>query len=71
MLRAFALSRSFVIGLSFILRVGMPMFSRLFALMNDQNVEERYIPSAYTTYLMTNYTSVNGNTAPPIRCREE
>ena len=33
----FALSRSFVIGLSFTLRVGMPMFSRLFALMNDQN----------------------------------
>ena len=34
------LSRSFVIGLSFTLRVGMPMFSRLFAsqwfaLMND------------------------------------
>ena len=26
LLRAFALSRSFVIGLSFILRVGMPMF---------------------------------------------
>ena len=37
LLRAFALSRSFVIGLSFTLRVGMPMFSRLFALMNDQN----------------------------------
>ena len=36
-LRAFALSRSFVIGLSFTLRVGMPMFSRLFDLMNDQN----------------------------------
>ena len=36
-LRAFALSRSFVIVLSFTLRVGMPMFSRLFALMNDQN----------------------------------
>ena len=35
--RAFALSRSSVIGLSFTLRVGMPMFSRLFALMNDQN----------------------------------
>ena len=33
----FALPRSFVIGLSFTLRVGMPMFSRLFALMNDQN----------------------------------
>ena len=37
LLRAFALSRSSVIGLSFTLRVGMPMFSRLFALMNDQN----------------------------------
>ena len=37
LLRAFALSRSFVISLSFTLRVGMPMFSRLFALMNDQN----------------------------------
>ena len=37
LLRAFALSRSFVIGLSFTLRVGMPMFSGLFALMNDQN----------------------------------
>ena len=37
LLRAFALSRSFVIGLSSTLRVGMPMFSRLFALMNDQN----------------------------------
>ena len=36
-LRAFALSRSFVIGLSFTLRVGMLMFSRLFALINDQN----------------------------------
>ena len=36
LLRAFALSRSFVIGLSFTRRVGMPMFSRLFALMNDQ-----------------------------------
>ena len=36
-LRTFALSRSFVIGLSFTLRVGMPMFSRLFALMNYQN----------------------------------
>ena len=32
LLRAFALSRSSVIGLS-----SMPMFSRLFALMNDQN----------------------------------
>ena len=31
LLMAFALSRSFVIGLSFTLRVGMPMFSRLFA----------------------------------------
>ena len=30
LLRAFALSRSFVISLSFTLRVGMPMFSRLF-----------------------------------------
>ena len=37
-LRVFALSRSFVIGLSFTLRVGMPMFSRLFALMNDQKL---------------------------------
>ena len=37
LLRAFALSRSSVISLSFTLRVGMPMFSRLFALMNDQN----------------------------------
>ena len=37
LLRAFALSRSFVIGLSFTPRVGMPMFSRLFALKNDQN----------------------------------
>ncbi len=37
LLRAFALSRSFAIDLSFTLRVGMPMFSRLFALMNDQN----------------------------------
>ena len=37
LLRAFALSRSLVIGLSFTLRVGMPMFSRLFALMNNQN----------------------------------
>ena len=37
LLRAFALSRSSVIGLSFTLRVGMPMFSPLFALMNDQN----------------------------------
>ena len=35
--RAFALSRSFVIGLSFTLKVGMPMFSLLFALVNDQN----------------------------------
>ena len=31
------LSRSFVIGLSFTLRVGIPMFSRLFALINDHN----------------------------------
>ena len=37
LLRAFALSRSFVIGLPFTLRVGMPMFSCLFAWMNDQN----------------------------------
>ena len=37
LLRAIALSRSFVIGLSFTLRVRMPMFSRLFALMNGQN----------------------------------
>ena len=37
LLRPFVLSRSFVIGLSFTLRVGMPIFSRLFALMNDQN----------------------------------
>ena len=37
LLRAFALSRSYVIGLSSTLRVGMPMFSRLFALVNDQN----------------------------------
>ena len=37
LLRAFALSRSLVIGLSFTLRVGMPMYSRLFALINDQN----------------------------------
>ena len=37
LLRAFALSPSFVIGLSITVRVGMPMFSRLFALMNDQN----------------------------------
>ena len=33
LLRAFALSRSFVVGLSFTLRVGMPMSSRLFALI--------------------------------------
>ena len=38
LLRAFALSRSFVIGLSFTLRVGMPMFSRLFALMKTRIV---------------------------------
>ena len=37
LLRAFALSRSFVIGLSSTLRVGMPMCSRLFALTNNQN----------------------------------
>ena len=37
LLRALALSRSFVIGLSCTLRVEMLMFSRLFALMNDQN----------------------------------
>ena len=36
LLRAFTLSRSFVIVLLSTLRVGMPMFSRLFALMNDQ-----------------------------------
>ena len=35
LLRAFALSRSFIIGWSFIRSVGMPMFSRLFALIND------------------------------------
>ena len=36
--RAFALSRSFIIGWSFTRSVGMPMFSRLsFALINDQN----------------------------------
>ena len=34
---AFALSRPFVIGLSFTLRVGMPKCSRLFALMNDRS----------------------------------
>ena len=37
LLRAFALSRSSVIGLSFTIRFLMPMFSRLFVLMNDQN----------------------------------
>ena len=37
LLRAFALSRSFEIVLSFTLRVGMSMCSRLFALMNDQD----------------------------------
>ena len=37
LLMAFALSRSFVIGVSFTLRVGTPMFARLLALMNDQN----------------------------------
>ena len=37
LLWAFALSRSFVIGLSVTLRFVMPMFSRLFALMNDHN----------------------------------
>ena len=37
LLGAFALSWSFVIGLSFTLSVGMPMLSRLFALMNDQD----------------------------------
>ena len=37
LLRTFALSRSFVIGLSFTLRAGMPKLSRLFALMNDHN----------------------------------
>ena len=35
--RAFALSRSFIIGWLFTQSVGMPMFPRLFALMNDQN----------------------------------
>ena len=35
--RAFALFRSLIIGWSFIRSVGMPMFSRLFALINDQN----------------------------------
>ena len=34
---AFALSRSLIIGWSFTRSVGMPMFSRLFALINDQN----------------------------------
>ena len=37
LLRAFALSLSFVIGLSFTLRVGMPMLSCLFDMTNDQN----------------------------------
>ena len=37
LLRAFALSRSFVISLSFTLRVGMPMFSRLFASIQQAN----------------------------------
>ena len=37
MFRAFALSRSLIIGWSFTRSVGMPMFSRLFALINDQN----------------------------------
>ena len=36
--RAFALSRSLIIGWSFTRSVGMPMFSRLFALINDQNL---------------------------------
>ena len=36
--RAFALSnKSFIIGWSFTQSVGMPMFSRLFAVINDQN----------------------------------
>ena len=35
--RAFALSRSLIIGWSFTRSMGMPMFSRLFALINDQN----------------------------------
>ena len=35
--RAFALSRSFVIGLSFTIRVGIPTFSRWFALMKVRN----------------------------------
>ena len=43
LLRAFALSRSFVISLSSTLRVGMPMFSRLFALMNDQNLFDLFL----------------------------
>ena len=37
LLRAFALSWSFVIGFSFTLRVRMSTFARLFALINDQN----------------------------------
>ena len=37
LLRAFALSRSFIIGWLFTRSVGMPMFSCLFALINDQN----------------------------------
>ena len=37
LLRAFALSQSFLIGLSFTLRVGMPVCFRLFVLMIDQN----------------------------------
>ena len=37
LLRLFALSRSFVIIWPFVCNVGMPMHSRLFALMNYQN----------------------------------
>ena len=37
LLRAFALSQSFIIGWSFTRRVGIPMFFRLFDLINDQN----------------------------------
>ena len=37
LLMAFALSQSFIIGWSFTQSVGMPTFSRLFALINDQN----------------------------------
>ena len=37
LLRVFALSLSFVIIWPFVCKVGMPMHSRLLALMNDQN----------------------------------